>query len=193
MVLVSSLLLLLIVTIMALSIFRSYGVQEKIAGNMREKQRALQSAISTQQYAEWWLINQSGAAQAVANGIANSLAIGCGGVSLTAVTPFGQSTGGQICTSLTAVAAPTSVPYATQVNYLPPNMNITGDTTNYPASSDVYFATPGFSIADLGTVANGRGEVYKIDAYSYGLTAATVAVVESTLQISCLTCNPNSL
>ncbi len=58
-VLVSSLLLLLVVTIMALSMFRSFGIQEKIAGNMREKQRALQAAVSAQQYAEWWLSNNS--------------------------------------------------------------------------------------------------------------------------------------
>src|SRR5271170_135399 len=58
-VLVSSLLLLLVVTIMALSMFRSFGMQEKIAGNMREKQRALQAAESAQIYAEQWLITNA--------------------------------------------------------------------------------------------------------------------------------------
>src|SRR6185437_3440329 len=60
MALISSLLLLLVVTIMAVSMFRSYGMQEKIAGNTREKQRALNAAVSAQQYAEWLL--QSGTA-----------------------------------------------------------------------------------------------------------------------------------
>ena len=59
-VLVSSLLLLLVVTIVALSMFRSFGIQEKIAGNMREKQRALQAAVTAQQFAEVWLSNNSG-------------------------------------------------------------------------------------------------------------------------------------
>jgi type IV pilus assembly protein PilX len=68
-VLVSSLLLLLVVTIMALSIFRSFGVQERIAGNIREKNRALQAAVSTQEYGEWWLANQSSAPYAVAAGL----------------------------------------------------------------------------------------------------------------------------
>ncbi|MGH8262561.1 MAG: pilus assembly PilX family protein, partial [Steroidobacteraceae bacterium] len=54
-VMVSSLLLLLVVTIIAVSMFRSFGIQEKIAGNMREKHRALHAAESAQQYAEWWL------------------------------------------------------------------------------------------------------------------------------------------
>jgi len=35
--LISSLLLLLIITILALSMFRSFGTQERIAGNLREK------------------------------------------------------------------------------------------------------------------------------------------------------------
>src|SRR6267154_1467163 len=55
MVLVSSLLLLVVVTILAIGMFRSFGLDEKIAGNTREKQRALQAAVSAQQYAEWWL------------------------------------------------------------------------------------------------------------------------------------------
>src|SRR3984957_7406091 len=59
-VLISSLLLLLVVTIIELSMFRSFGIQEKIAGNMREKQRALQAAESAQVYAEVWLTNNSG-------------------------------------------------------------------------------------------------------------------------------------
>src|SRR5579864_7550374 len=77
MVLISSLLLLLVVTIMALSMFRSFGMQEKIAGNVREKQRALQAANSAQQYAEWWLANQSGAVFAVSMGSGSAADVVC--------------------------------------------------------------------------------------------------------------------
>ncbi len=62
MALISSLLLLLIITILALSMFRSFGSQEKIAGNLREKERALHAAESVQQYAEWWLTQPAAAA-----------------------------------------------------------------------------------------------------------------------------------
>ncbi|HTX24264.1 MAG TPA: PilX N-terminal domain-containing pilus assembly protein, partial [Steroidobacteraceae bacterium] len=60
MVLISAMLLLLIITILAVSMFRSFGVQEMVAGNVREKQRALHAAEAAQQYAEWWLSNNSG-------------------------------------------------------------------------------------------------------------------------------------
>ncbi len=55
MVLVTSLLLLLVVTMLAVSMFRSMGLDEKIAGNMRDKQRALNAAETAEQYAENWL------------------------------------------------------------------------------------------------------------------------------------------
>ena len=54
--LVTTLLLLVIITILALSMFRSFGTQEKIAGNIREKDRALHAAETAQQFAEWWLL-----------------------------------------------------------------------------------------------------------------------------------------
>src|SRR4029077_10861789 len=60
--LISSLLLLIIITLLALSMFRSYGTQEKIAGNLREKDRALHAAESAQEYGEWWLLQGNNAA-----------------------------------------------------------------------------------------------------------------------------------
>jgi type IV pilus assembly protein PilX len=187
MVLVSSLLLLLVVTIMALSMFRSFGIQEKIAGNMREKQRAVQVATGTQQFAEWWLISQSGATEAVAdgNGAANMLDVACGGL-IAVTTGIGQAQG-QICAPTNPLAAPTTVPYATGMTYNFPNMNFAGQAAVNPASPDFYYAVPGYYITDLGNSA--RGEVYKIDAYAYGLSGTAIAVIESTLQINLLTGN----
>jgi len=98
-VLISSLLLLLVVTIMALSMFRSFGMQEKIAGNTREKQRALQAAVSTQQFAEWWIANKSQAPLAVSEGVASSADIICPNTVLDA-----NSGGGQICLNTLLVA-----------------------------------------------------------------------------------------
>ena len=55
--------------------FRSMGLDEKIAGNMRDKQRALNAAETAEQYAENWLSLGNGsngvACTAVVNGNAN--------------------------------------------------------------------------------------------------------------------------
>lgn len=192
-VLISSLLLLLVVTIMALSIFRGYGTQERIAGNMRDKQRALQAAESAQLFAEWWLATQSNAPLAVGYGMATSADVNCAGV-LDA-----NSGQGQICLlPLTAVYGITSAAQwpslagGLGVQYTPPGFNYTGNSTN-AAVKDVYAARPLFYISDMGTLASGRGEVYQVDALSYGVNQATVAVVESTVQITCVVCNVGGL
>jgi type IV pilus assembly protein PilX len=170
MLLVSSLLLLLVVTILALSMFRSVGMQERIAGNVREKQRALHAAESAQQYAEWWLASGTNAASA---------AIVC--TSLLNAN-LGQ---GQVCSNKLAavVGNVTIVPWQSAgvdmgVNFTPPNMTVT-------ATSDVgtYVAPPRFYISDLGKAASGQGEVYQIDAVGYGGSTSAVAVVESTFSV----------
>jgi type IV pilus assembly protein PilX len=192
-VLVSSLLLLLVVTIMALSIFRSFGIQERIAGNTRDKQRALQVAASVQQYAELWIANSSGAPVAVATGIASSADSVCAAATVMPTTP-------QICvnnlTSLgVTVTSPPWLSGTIGIQYTPPGMSVSGGATG-TASSDVYFYQPAFYITDLGAPAGSlvagagsKGEVYKIDAYGSGVSASTLAVVESTVVVSCTVCN----
>src|SRR5689334_8507163 len=92
MALVSSMLLLLIITVLAVGMYRSFGTQEKIAGNVREKQRALHAAESAEQYAEWW-ITQGNNAQ--------TGAVVCGTPQLNA-NVGGQ---GQICSNTLAPLA----------------------------------------------------------------------------------------
>ena len=187
-VLVTSLLLLLVVTVMALSMFRSFGMQERIAGNVREKQRALQVANSTQEYAEWWLANQSGAIYAVSQGSAAAADVTCGNTVVDANAPVGA---GQICIDtlrirgISAATWPSSIPSAGPtmgVLYTPPGMSAVN-----------YAVRPGFYIADAGALATARGEVYQVDAYGFGLTSNAISVVESTVAVTCIVCNVGGL
>jgi type IV pilus assembly protein PilX len=189
-VLVSSLLLLLVVTIMALSMFRSFGIQEKIAGNVREKQRAIQAAVSTEQFAEWWLSNKSNAPVAVSAYSAASADVAC-------VAVVDANTGaGQICNNTMAANGiiPATVPWALGVYYTPSGMGTLAAPCAGPLclSTDQYFNRPQFYIADMGSYGR-SGELYQVDAYSYGLSANTISVVESTVAVSCLVCNPGAL
>ena len=188
--LISALLLLMILTIIALSMFRSFATQEHVAGNLREKERSLLAAESAQQYAEWWLNQGSNAGQ--------------GSVTCAAGTLYASANQGQICneTPATAGFSVTSVAatgWPIQVLYLPPGMSVTPGVPG--ANGDPPYAlTPGFYITDLGKSADGQGEAYQIDAYGSGSTAmsaanATVAVVESVYEIqqgvNCLSCAGN--
>jgi len=176
MALVSSLLLLLIITIIAMSMFRSFGSQEKIAGNLREKDRALHAATSVQQYAEWWLTQPAGS-------VAASAPVTC-----AVGAPLNANAGqGQICTSATSLQLlginPTQqLPWpVSYIQYSPLGMAtpLQAGNNNDPA----YAWTPGFYIVDLGLAADAAGEVYQIDAFSSGATTGTVAVVESTYEV----------
>lgn len=159
--LISALLLLLVVTIFALAMFRSYGVQERIAGNVREKQRALQAAESVQQFAEFWLSQN-------AAGVA---AVPCTtSVNITNVSQV------QVCSAaLTNPGNYDSWPGSATYN---PNNTMNIQTT---PSSNTYGRLPQFYIADLG--ANAAGEVYQVEAAGFAGTINTVAVVESTLVV----------
>ena len=66
MALIASLLLLVVITILGIAMFRSFGLQEIVAGNTREKTKALQASESAEQYAEWWL-TENGAVNATAD------------------------------------------------------------------------------------------------------------------------------
>ncbi len=178
-VLITSLLLLLVVTLIALSLFRSFGIQERIAGNTREKQRALQAALSAQEYAEWWL--SSGG---------NSTA-----APITCIALLNANVGeGQICANKLPLIVPdvTQVPWRVNganigVTYLSPGMLLSSSTSVSAANvaNPTYFSAPTFYISDMGASAdpNIPGEIYQIDAVGYGGTGNTAAVVESTYAV----------
>jgi type IV pilus assembly protein PilX len=180
MILITSLLLLMVVTIFAISMFRSFGVEERIAGNTRDKERARAAALTALQYAEWW-ISQNNWTNAGP----------CGALTLMNANA-GQ---GVICLKPSAlnvmVANVATVPWTNTAGqeigtvYTPPNMN----TTN-AANPDYYYRAPRFYISFLGQFNHvvPCGDLYQIDAWGNGTSANTVAVVESTFQVTFSNC-----
>ena len=189
MALITSMLLLIVVTIMAVSMFRSYGTEERIAGNTRDKQRAINAAMSAQQYAESWLAS--------------------GTPPVSGVCPVGlvQSNNGEVCTN--ALANVANAPWTSGVIYTqfvtnsinniantiqPANPTADVYTVNTLTQSASYFAAPTFYVTDLGANKGlPAGEVYQVDALGYGGTANTVAVVESTFVVGTNTSQDKTL
>jgi type IV pilus assembly protein PilX len=179
MVLVTSLLLLIVVTLLAVGMFRSFGLDEKIAGNVREKQRALSAAETAEQYAESWLLNGNG-----------STGVPC----TTFVTATTAGNVGQVCSNVLTNAA--QVPWTAGVWYAPtvttPTVTTAMNVSTLGGQGSYYFS-PAFYISYLGASPNGLGNIFQIDAVGYGGSADTVAVVESTYIVqqssSCLSCS----
>src|ERR1700678_1959627 len=144
MVLITALLLLIVVTILAVGMFHSFGLDEKIGGNVREKQRALNAAETAEQYAEYWL----------ANGTNNST-ITCTGPATASSTNYI----GQICSN----TLPTVVPNVAQVPWQIAGVNV-GVTyiPSAPTSMNIatsgagnYYFAPQYYVSYLGISANG--------------------------------------
>lgn len=173
--LITSIILLMIITILALGMFRGFATQEHIAGNLREKERAFHAAVSAEQFAEWWLLQP---------GNVSAGSVSCAGTGV--MTAPNQ---GQVCNLTPALAGYTTADPSTWgfvTNYTPTGMSIgavNGSNSNGDTMSS-YVKAPGFWITDLGLAGDGAGEAYQIDAYSYGATTNTVAVVESVYELT---------
>jgi type IV pilus assembly protein PilX len=175
MALITGLLLLLVVTILGISMFRSFGLQARIAGNTREKQRALHSAEAAQAYAEWWVSQTGGGNATIGNPCTGIVDVTKGVV--------------QVCNNPLDPTTVTTVPWAiggTPVGYLYPVPGMSTAATN-PTGSDLYLQFPMFYIAYInGTYDKESGTQinnYRVDATGYGGGTNTVAVVESTYQV----------
>lgn len=183
MVLITSLLLLVVVTILAVGMFRSFGLDEKIASNMRDKQAALNAAESAEVYAEQWLAT---------NGLSASNVTCTGMVAYTATQVCLNVLPSSLAPGTTVANLPWQISGASVgVNYTPSTMTISG--VNGAASGGINLASaPVYYISYLGigTAPNGgTGQIYQIDAAAYGVNPSTAAVVESTYIIQSISSN----
>jgi type IV pilus assembly protein PilX len=193
-VLISAILLLIVMTLLALGMFHSFGIQELIAGNVREKTRALQSAEAAEQYGEMWLT-------APGNVLSNSVDCSATSVGLVA---YNATAVPYICMKPVAVIADagnvTTVPW--KVNNVEvgfaffPGAN-TGAGTGGTSTGDMKVSTTGTLNSYyqpprlyIGLVSYSATQaLYRIDAWNYAATTTTPAVVESNYVVTCTTCS----
>jgi type IV pilus assembly protein PilX len=172
-VLIASLLILIVMSALGISMFRSVGVQRKIAGNLSDKGRAFQLAQSTLQYAEYLLAMQSASLPQTAN---------CQSALLAAT----------ICQNPVSIQAPSSedtlITLSNGATYsnMEPALDIS--TTG---GADTYYANPQFYIQYLGS--SGSAQVYQVTGLGYGGNPHSVAVVQSTYQLTVGTRNLGGL
>ncbi|MDP9124505.1 MAG: pilus assembly protein [Pseudomonadota bacterium] len=174
-ILVTGLLFLVVMTLIALAMFRSTGLMQRISANARDKQRSFEAAQSALQYAEWWLsTNTPAAATACTSGL----------VSGDTVSNI------HVCSN-TLDSTYLSADWTNAFTYTPPNVQVTstgstagGQVTTTDTSSDaIYWKLPGFFIEYVGVNTNKGGKVYRVTAYGYGGDTNTRSVVRSTYRL----------
>ena len=175
MVLVTTILLLIVVTLLALAMLRGVGLETRIAGNVMDKQRALQAATSSETYAEQWLVGNVGV---------NTLTV-CSSATFT-TTAAPEICSNTLATSTDALSAAV-VPWnigGSAIGYSYNPVSGTANLFNTSGGANSYAGAPTVYIADLGSDATYANAIdYQVDAWSYGGGTSTIAVVESTYQI----------
>ena len=161
-VLISSLLMLVILTLLAVSMFRSFGLHERIAGNLREKTRAFDAAQATLSYGEWWLAQPG-----------NAFPGGITCTTISASTPV-------ICSN--ALTSPTATTWLGGIYYRP--SVIPAASISAAGGLSTYYKVPQLYIQYLGPGPNSAGLYYRITALAYGGNASTVVVLQSTFVVN---------
>ena len=163
-VLIVSLLILVVLTILAVSMFRAFGLQEIMAGNLREKTRAIDAAQAAINFAEGWLTQGNNATVGVA----------CAGLTVT-----------KVCNN--ALVNPAAlVSTSNPANALGPNgTDYTPTYMTVGASGAGNFVAPArYYIQYVGLASGGTGALYRITAVGWGGNSAAVAVLQSTYIVS---------
>jgi type IV pilus assembly protein PilX len=177
--LIAALLILIVITILGMAMFRSYGLQQRIGGNTREKSRAFNAALASQDFAEWYLTSNNGA-----NSTANTTCSGTNAASVTTV---------MVCSNPipTTVAQPDTWGAAFTYTPTPPTGSPQFSTT--AGAQGAYAQLPQFYISYLGAAGTGTSYVaplgqnrtlFQVDAAGWAGTTQTVAVVESAYTVS---------
>lgn len=157
-------------TLLAIPLFRSYGLEQKIAGNTREKQRAFEAAESALQYGEWWLT------------------YGDPGTGSACDKPATISAREDMRTcSNPLVTSGDPRDWAGTSSYTPPQMTVVpggGGGLNTAGTDIKYARVPGLYVAYLGLSASGAETLYSVTGVGYGGSADSAAVVQSVYQTS---------
>ncbi len=175
-VLVVCLLMLIVMSLLAVAMSRNFTVQEQLAGNTREKQRALEAAESALQRAEWWLADA--ATKGALGTMTGSTCLGKGVKNGNDVTKI------SICSD--DLLKPTTVPWNDRWDFKPDDMTMATSAKGglVSATGDInYAAQPSFYIAYIGNAPSG-GYLYRIHAVGWGGSSSAVAVIESVYQVS---------
>jgi type IV pilus assembly protein PilX len=192
--LITAILLLVVMTLLALSMFHSFGIQELVAGNVREKQRAVQGAEAAEQYAEIWLTYPG---NVLSNSVdCSATSVGLVAYSNTSVPYICMKPVASIDDALSASTVPWKVNNAEVGFVFFPGATTgvesggtnTGDmTVSTTGILNSYYQPPRFYIGLVSYTA--IQALYRIDAWSYAATTSTPAVVESNYVVTCTTCS----
>ena len=158
-VLVVSVLILVLITVISVSMARSFFLEEGMAGNLREKTRSFAAAQAALNYGE--------------------TVAALGGPVISCSTT--GAIAAQICSNAATSQTPssTATPYTTYISVLNPSyLNV-----NQNGGTDTFYHAPGVYIQFMGFGPNAV-PVYTITAFGYGGSLNSLSIVQSTYVVN---------
>ena len=160
--------MLVIGSLLAITLYRSFGIEGRIAGNTLDKQRSLQVAESVLRYGEWWLA-QGGAGT---------------GITCSGLFNAGSMLDMHACIDPMTDAMAATLPWTNAGLYTPAGMTV-ADGGGQSATGDINYAlAPRLYIGHLGLASDGISRLYQVNALAYGGSASTATVVRSVFMTS---------
>lgn len=168
-VLIASLIIMVILTLIAVAMFRGGGLQEKIAGNLREKQRAFDIAQNTLTFGQNWISANAPVPIACANAAASNSGVANTPVVCTQTSVYPASTD-TLMADLQSETAGT--PYT-------PGGNAALDISQNGGRLNTIYALPRLFIQNIGQQAGTGNTLYRLTAIAWGGNDSAVAIVQS--------------
>ena len=163
-VLIMALLFLLVLTVLSVTMFKGFGIMEKISGNTRDKQRAFEASQSGLEYGEWWL--------AQGNGSFGTICANTGAVTGNDLTKM------KVCADV--LPKPLSLPWPDRIDYQPPLMKMASGGGLATGGDVNYAGWPSLYITYLGPSPDNNKYLFSVTGGGYGGNADTASVVQST-------------
>ena len=168
----TSLIFLVLLIILGVSMLSGFTQDQQMAGNVREKARALDSAQALLNTAQSWMA------------VPGNTFAGTGWItgqdctSLAAITVSNAQNNQVVCS--TAVSNPTTLPWTG----FRMNSTLTGMTVSATGGKNTYAGNPSYHMQYIGTSSNNPPKaIYKVTATGIGGNSGAVAVVEAVYEI----------
>lgn len=157
---------LIVMSMLGISMFGGFIKDQKISGNMREKQRAIEAAQSGLDSVQAWL-------QLPDKVYEGSWSVGvvCDSSTQYGTTPI-------VCSN--ALPSPATLPWSSSQTFQPPNMTVVAS-----GGANSYASNVGYYVQYLGqTPKNPPAALYKVTATAQGGNATAAAVVETIFEVT---------
>lgn len=157
---------LIVMSLLGISMFGGFIKDQKISGNMREKQRAIEAAQASLDSVQSWM-------QQPDNLYLGSWRMGvvCDATTQVGATPV-------VCSN--ALPSPATLPWGSSQTFAPPNMTVVPS-----GGANSYASNVGYYVQYLGeTPKNPPSALYKVTATAQGGNATAAAVVETIFEVT---------